>query len=218
MRLLTGNKNYSTWSLRPWLLMRHVGIPFDEEKLSFNAPDFGERVRRYSPAGKVPVLIDGELAIWESLAIVEYLAERFPEKGIWPEDRAGRARARSVCAEMHSGFAELRARLPMNLEARFPTPPLEVTVQREIARIADIWRDCRERASGGPFLFGRFSAADAFFAPVALRFVNFSVQLPPVAAQYRDTLLGLPALQEWVAEALTENDFVERDERYRERR
>jgi glutathione S-transferase len=216
MKLVIGNKNYSTWSMRPWLVMRHAGIPFEEVKLSFNAPDFAEQVKRHSPAGKVPVLLDGELVVWDSLAIAEYLAERFPEKALWPDDRAARARARSACAEMHSGFAELRRGMPMNCEVSLPAPPYSLTVRKEAARLVELWLECRRRAADGPFLFGRFSVADAFFAPVALRFAGFSQPLPPVAAQYRDTLLGLPAVQQWVSEARAEHDFVPHDEPYRD--
>jgi glutathione S-transferase len=217
MKLLISNKNYSSWSLRPWLLMRHAGIPFEEEKLSFNDPHFHLRVKRYSPAGLVPVLIDDELVVWDTLAIAEYLAERFPDKGLWPEDRAARSRARSVCAEMHAGFAQLRSRLPMNCEAHFASFPLDVVVRRQVARMVEIWRDGRERfGAGGPFLFGRFSVADAFFTPVAIRFAGFDVPLPPVVAEYRDTLLGLPATQEWIAAAKAEHDFYAADEPYRE--
>jgi glutathione S-transferase len=216
MKLIIGNKNYSSWSLRPWILLRQAEIPFEEERLGFNAPDFAEQARRYSPTGRVPVLIDGDVVVWDSLAIAEYVAERFPEKALWPEDRAARARARSVCAEMHAGFQDMRSRLPMNCEAHFPAPPLDVGVRRDIARVVDIWLERERFSAGGPFLFGRFSVADAFYAPVAIRFAGFNVPLPPVAAAYRDTLLGLPAMQAWIAAGKAENDFVEKDEPYRE--
>jgi glutathione S-transferase len=218
LRLLIGNKNYSSWSLRPWLVLEHAGIPFEEEVISFNADDFKARVTRYSPVGKVPVLVDGDLAIWDSLAIVEYLAETFPDKALWPADRGARARARSICAEMHSSFQHMRSTLTMNLSVRFPHVLLTVGAQRDVARIIDMWADCRSRfGAEGPFLFGRFSIADAFFAPVTRRFITYDVKLPEVAARYVATIDALPAMQEWVAAARAENDFVPEDEPYRER-
>ena len=222
MKLLIGNKNYSTWSLRPWFLLRHAGIPFEEEVIDFNAADFRERVTRYSGAGKVPVLADGDLVVWDSLAICEYVAEKFAEKGLWPHGRESRAVARSVCAEMHSGFQEMRSRLTMNCQVRFSNVLLPKQARREVARIIEIWRDCRQRfgqgEDAGPFLFGRFSVADAFFAPVAVRFSGYGVDLPAVAQHYVDTILGLPAMQEWISAARAETSFVEDDEPYRESR
>ena len=216
MKLVIGNKNYSTWSLRPWLLLRHAGIPFEEEVVSFNADDFAARVGRHSPSGKVPVLVDEGLAIWDSLAIVEYVCERFPEKHLWPEDRAARAVARSICAEMHSGFSVFRSHMMMNCSARFPGLGWNIAVQKEIDRVLAIWRDTRGRfGRGGPFLFGAFTAADAYFAPVTQRFVTYEVKLPELAGQYVDTIQGLPAMKEWVAAARQENDFVPEDEPYR---
>ena len=218
MRLLIGNKNYSSWSLRPWLLLSHLEIPFEEEKLSFNDPAFKARVARYSPVGQVPVLVDGDVAIWDSLAILEYVAETFPERGVWPSDRAARARARSICAEMHAGFRALRNAMPMNCGLRFDWVPQDVQVQRDIARIVSSWTDCRARfGAGGPFLFGAFSAADAFYAPVVRRFLGFAVKLPDVAAAYVATMDALPAMRAWVKAGLAEHEFVEEDEPYRER-
>jgi glutathione S-transferase len=217
MKLLIGNKNYSSWSLRPWLLLSHLEIPFEEEKLSFNDPAFKVRVGRYSPVGKVPVLVDGDVAVWDSLAIVEYLAEKFPERGIWPSNGAARARARSICAEIHSGFKALRDALPMNCELRLDWAPGDLKVQRDIARIVDLWSDCRARHGGnGPFLFGAFSAADAFYAPVVRRFLGFDVKLSDVAVSYVATMNALPAMRAWVTAGLSEHDFVEIDEPYRE--
>jgi glutathione S-transferase len=217
MRLLIGNKNYSSWSLRPWLLMKQLGIPFEEELLSFNAPDFAARVRRVNPAGRVPVLVDGDLAIWDTLAIAEYLAEMKPEAGVWPKDRAARARARSLCAEMHSGFAAIRETLGMNCTARFPTPLLPNAVRREVERVLEIWRDARRQYGGsGPFLFGAFCAADAFFAPVTRRFVTYSIALPPEAQRYVEAIESLPAMQAWLTAGKEEREFVQRDEPYRE--
>ena len=217
MKLLIGNKNYSSWSLRPWLLLTHLEIPFEEEKLTFNDPAFKARVGKYSPVGQVPVLIDGDVVVWDSLAIAEYVAETFPDRGVWPADRAARARARSICAEMHAGFNALRDAMPMNCELRLDWVPQDVKVQRDIARIVASWSDCRARfGAGGPFLFGAFSAADAYYAPVVRRFLGFAVKLPEVAAAYVATIDALPAMRAWVTAGLAEHDFVEMDEPYRE--
>ncbi len=219
MRLIVGNKNYSSWSLRAWLLLRQAGIPFEEESLSFNAADFDERVLRYSPAGRVPVLVDGEVAVWDSLAIAEYVAERFPKKTLWPESPAARAHARAICAEMHAGFADLRSQLPMNCEARFERILPTLATRRDIERILAIWRDCRERnAAAGPFLYGRFTVPDAFFAPVVRRFLGHAVELSGTAAAYTRTIDELPAMREWMSAALAEHDYVAEDEPYRSAR
>jgi glutathione S-transferase len=219
MKLVIANKNYSSWSLRPWLLLREAGIPFEEVMIRFGEPDFSERVRRYSPVGRVPVLVDGDLTVWDSLAIAEYLAEQFPEKKLWPDARAARARARSICAEMHAGFSHLRSRMPMNCEATLPLGALEVTVLRDIERITEIWRGARGSfGTEGPFLFGRFSIADAYFAPVIWRFVTYATPLPPPAQAYVDTMTNLASMKEWLAAARAENEFVEFDEPYRRRR
>jgi glutathione S-transferase len=216
MKLVIANKNYSSWSLRPWLLLRHAGIPFEEQKISFNAPDFKERALRYSPAGKVPVLVDGDTVVWDSLAICERVAELYPDRHLWPENGADRALARSVTAEMHSSFASMRARMPMNCELTLPNVALDLEVQRDVARVVEIWRSCRAKYSSmGPFLFGRFSVADAFFAPVTRRFVTYGTELPDVARSYIDTISALPAMQDWLREALGEHDFVPEDEPYR---
>jgi len=219
MKLIIANKNYSSWSLRAWLLLRQADIPFEEEHIRFAAPDFAERVRRYSPAGRVPVLLDGEQRIWDSLSIAEYVAETFPEKQLWPADRSARALARSLCAEMHAGFPNLRQRMPMNCEAHLPGARTEVAVQRDIDRILEIWGDCRKaHAAGGPFLFGNFSIADAYFAPVVSRFATYGVALDATAQAYADHIAGLPAMQEWVRAALDEREFVAHDEPYRRQR
>jgi glutathione S-transferase len=217
MKLIIANKNYSTWSLRPWLLLRHSGIPFEEELIDFNAADFKTRVKQYSGAGKVPVLVDGELVVWDSLAIAEYIAEKYPEKALWPHAVPARAVARSVCAEMHSGFQELRSTLVMNCQTHFHAPLLPKEVRAQVARLVEIWRDCRERfGKDGPFLFGRFSVADAFFAPVTIRFTAYGIELPAVARDYVATIQELPAMQEYVAAARAETSFVDSDEPYRE--
>jgi len=216
MKLVIANKNYSSWSLRPWLLLKQAGIPFEEEKLSFNDPEFKARVRRYSPVGKVPVLVDGDLVVWDSLAIAEYVAERHPEAHLWPEEVVARGRARAICAEMHSGFAAMRNHMGMNCELSLPGAIFQRDVQADVARVLDIWRACREaHQAQGPFLFGRFSVADAFFAPVTRRFVTYGTPLPAVARHYVETIAALPAMQEWLTEALSENDFFLEDEPYR---
>ncbi|WP_211233988.1 glutathione S-transferase family protein [Chitinilyticum litopenaei] len=216
LQLLIGNKNYSSWSLRSWLLLRVLDIPFEEIRLSFNDPDFRLQVLQYSPAGKVPVLIDHGQAVWDTLAIAEYLAEHFPDAGVWPEDPQARALARCLCAEMHSGFGALRTAMPMNVEASLPGLGMTEAVQRDIDRLVAAWTDCRSRfGDAGPFLCGTFGAVDAFFAPVALRLTSHAVALPAAAQAYVDSLLALPALQQWCEEACREDDFVAADEPYR---
>jgi len=214
MKLVIGNKNYSSWSLRPWLVLTHAGIPFEEHKVSFNAPDFKAHT---GPAGKVPVLIDGDLTVWDSLAIVEYLAEKFPDKHLWPAAPAARAAARSICAEFHAGFPSLRNNLASNMTARLPGRGWNVAVQREIDRVCALWRDARARFAGdrGPYLFGEFSIADAYYAPVTRRFVTYAVSLPDDAVRYVETIGAVPAMQAWLAEAAAENDFFVEDEPYR---
>ncbi len=220
MQLVIGNKNYSSWSMRPWVLMRGLGLPFEERKLSFTlglGAGFAAAVRAYSPAGRVPVLIDGELAVWDSLAIVEYLHERHPDRGVWPQDSAARARARSLAAEMHSGFGALRQHCPMNVEAALPEVGARVlreqpAVRRDLERIAEIFA-----AATGPFLFGTFGAVDAFYAPVALRVRTYALPLPPAAAAYAERLLAAPGPAAWIADALQEHEWVPEDEPYRTR-
>jgi glutathione S-transferase len=216
MKLVIGNKNYSSWSLRPWLLLEQLGIPFDEEKLSFTAPDFKARALAASPSGRLPVLVDGDVVVWDSLAIVEYVAEKLPDRGVWPAASAARARARSICAEMHAGFSALRNRLGMNCELHLPLPVLDLAVRRDVARICDIWADCAHFASIGPFLFGAFSAADAYFAPVVLRFITYDVAVPEAGSRYIATMRALPSLKKWIVEARAENDFYAADEPYRD--
>lgn len=216
MKLIIGNKNYSSWSLRPWLLLSQAKIPFKEENLSFNATDFGARVRRYSAGGRVPILVDDDVTVWDSLAICEYVAEKFPDKQLWPAERTARATARSMVAEMHSSFQALRSRMPMNCSARFPGMGWDVTVQRDIDRILALWTEARRFGDGGgPFLFGDFSVADAYFAPVTVRFLAYDVKLPPLAQRYLETLHGERAMQAWLEAARIENDFVAANEPYR---
>jgi glutathione S-transferase len=215
MKLVIGSKNYSSWSLRSWLLLRQAGIAFEEIPLRFTAPDFKKQVLRYSPAGRVPVLIDGSLSIWDSLAIAEYVAENFADQMLWPSDRKQRAEARSVCAEMHSGFPALRSQMPMNVGASLPGRGWNIDVQRDIARINAIWAGRGRFTAAGPFLFGRFSVVDAYFAPVVWRFNTYQPDLPAQALDYVRMMLKLPAMQAWAAEASQENEFVVDDEPYR---
>jgi glutathione S-transferase len=218
MKLVIGNKNYSSWSMRPWILLKQLDIPFEEEKHSFNDPQWKARVRAVNPAGKVPFLVDEDLVVWDSLAIIEYVAEKFPDRGVWPANRAARARARSVCAEMHSGFPTMRSRLGMNCELRLPLPVLDAATRRDVARICAIWADCATfaDAAAGPYLFGAFSAADAYFAPVVRRFVTYDVAIPDAARRYVVAMEALPAMKQWMEVALAEKDFVVEDELYRD--
>ena len=212
LTLVIGNKNYSSWSLRPWLAMKHAGIPFVEHRVALYRPDSRRHVLEHSPTGKVPVLKDGMTTVWDSLAILEYLAERFPDPGLWPRSAAARARARSMSAEIHSSFAELRTHMPMNLRNSYPGRGLTPEVEADVARIVGLWTDCRAIASG-PFLMGEFCIADAMFAPVATRFVTYGVKLPPVCQRYVDTLTALPAMQAWYADARAERETVEEYDR-----
>lgn len=215
MKLVIGNKNYSSWSLRPWLLMRALEIPFEEELVPLYREDSKSRLLQHAPSGRVPVLHDGELVVWDSLAIIEYLAEQFPGVAVWPRDTEARAHARSVCAEMHSGFTALRSHMPMNCRASLPGEGQTPAVLADIARIGEIWEDCRRRhALEGPYLFGEFSAADAFFAPVVTRFVTYQVPLTELGDEYVETMRGLPALQEWYLAALKETERIEASEPY----
>jgi glutathione S-transferase len=214
LTLVIGNKNYSSWSLRPWLLLRQAGIPFEEVRIPLYGPDSAAQIARYSPAGKLPVLLDGATRVWESLAICEWLAERFPEAGGWPADGAARAEARSVAAEMHAGFTSLRAELPMNCRGRRDGVKPSPAALTQIERVRELWRACRERhGRGGPFLFGRFGIADAMYAPVVLRFETYGIPLAGAAREFADAILALPALREWVEAARAESEVLEKFER-----
>jgi glutathione S-transferase len=205
LTLVVANKNYASWSFRPWLALRQAGLPFEEVVIFLDQPDTREKIARYSPSGRVPVLRDGELAVWDSLAIIEYVAEKAPRAGLWPEDPGARAVARAVSAEMHSGFAALRKDLPMMFRGRFPAKPLDADVSQDIARIVALWGDCRERfGQGGPFLFGAFSTADCMYAPVVSRFLTYAVPLPPAAQDYVEAISSLPAWRAWATAAETE--------------
>ncbi|MDJ0838733.1 MAG: glutathione S-transferase family protein [Acidobacteriota bacterium] len=214
-KLLIGNKNYSPWSLRPWLHLVEAGIPFEEIRVPLFAGNWREEISRYSPAGRVPVLLDGDLAVWDSMAIHEYLAERHPDGMGWPEDRKARARARSVSAEMHSGFSGVRNELPQNIRARNPRKPedLSADCNAHVARILEIWTNCRRTyATDGPFLFGKLSIADMLYAPVVMRFVTYDIQLPPEAAAYSEAVRNLTGMQRWIRESEAEPeklDFID---------
>lgn len=211
-RLVIGNKYTSSWSLRPWLAMKVAAIPFREERINLRAPDKAEQIRAHSPAGKVPVLWAGDLMVWDSLAILEFLAERHPEKGLWPRDREARAVARSASAEMHSGFQALREHCPMKLLAEEPKSAHPEPVQVNIRRIVELWKDCRQRfGADGPFLFSQFSIADAMYAPVASRFRTYVADLAEfgddgTASAYIDAVFALPAMDAWAEGAKVEKD------------
>ncbi|AFY71359.1 Glutathione S-transferase domain protein [Thalassoporum mexicanum PCC 7367] len=200
LKLVIGNKNYSSWSLRPWLVLKQLGVEFEEILIPLFVGDWRQQIGQYTPAGKVPVLICDHFAIWESLAIMEFLVEQFPEANLLPTDPAARAMNRSIAAEMHAGFINVRTHMPMNGRARYPGMGRTIDVLKEINRITTIWRDCRNRyGSGGDLLFGHFTIADAMYAPVVLRFVTYGVELDPVCQAYLEAVLNLPAMQEWLA-------------------
>jgi glutathione S-transferase len=207
--LVIGNKNYSSWSLRPWLLLKHFGIAFREVRIPLYIDGAKEKIRAFSPAGKVPILLDGELAIWDSLAIGEYLAERHPDAHMWPADAAVRARARCISAEMHSGFGALRSQMSMNCKRSLPGRGRSPEALADVARIQALWTECRQQfAAKGPFLFGDFSLADAMYAPVVLRFNTYAVEMDPLVREYVDTILALPELAEWLQDALAETEII----------
>lgn len=209
LKLIIGNKNYSSWSLRPWLALKQVGLAFEEVRIPLYRPEFAEEIAAYSPAGRVPILVDGERTIWDSAAILSYLAERYPDLPWWPGDLEARTLARCVSAEMHSGFFGLREYMPMNCKARFPGKGLTPESEKDIARVRQIWSGCRETyGSKGDFLFGGFSIADAMYAPVVLRFVTYGVDVNAVERAYMDAVLALPAMQEWVQAGLAETEAM----------
>lgn len=212
LKLAIGNKNYSSWSMRPWLALRANDIPFVEMLIPLytDNPADKEQILSFSRAGKVPVLIDGDVTVWDSLAIIEYIAERYPEVKLWPDDVAARAHARSVCAEMHSGFMALRSECGMNLHRPIRPVALSADARANVARIEEIWRECRARhgakdpGAKGPFLFGRFGAADAMYAPVVHRLRTYAIDVAPDTKAYMDTMMALPAFQEWTRDGLAE--------------
>ncbi len=223
LRLAIGNKNYSSWSMRPWVLMKQAGIDFEELMVRFDSFDadsqFKSTITKLNPAGRVPVLLDGPLVVWDTLAIAEYLAESFPDRQLWPADKAQRARARSVCAEMHSGFAALRSNFPMNIEASLPEVGARILAEQEsvrtdLQRLDSMWGGLLT-ASGGPMLFGGFSIADAFFAPLVMRCRTYGLPLDARCSQYSDALVEMPGVAQWISEAMAEHDFLDFEEPYR---
>ncbi len=225
MQLFIGNKNYSSWSMRPWVLMRQLELHFEEVMLRFDFSahsHFRREVAHISPAGRVPVLVDDGFAVWDSVAIIEYLHDKFPGRSIWPDDIQLRARARCLVAEMHSGFSALRSHCPMNIEAHLPEVGAKIwaeqaAVRADVTRIELMWAQAL-LDSGGPFLFGKFSAVDAMYAPVCIRLRNFGLPVPPSSQRYIASMLATPAVSAWVAEARAEHDFFAEDEPYRTHR
>ena len=223
LQLYIGNKNYSSWSMRPWVLLQQVGIAFEEVMVNFDSfaadSQFKRTIQGINPVGKVPVLVHDGLAIWDTLAIAEYLAEQFPEKHLWPQDRAARARARSICAEMHSGFMGLRSACPMNIEAHLPDVGAlalrdKPAVRADLERICSLWGGLLQ-AHGGPMLFGDFTIADAFFAPVVMRLKTYALPVPLEIAAYIDRVCALPGVKAWIDGALAEQDFIDFEEPFR---
>lgn len=226
LQLYIGNKNYSSWSMRPWVLLQQAGIPFEEILVRFDSfasdSKFKATLKNVSPTGKVPALVDGDLAVWDTLAIAEYVAEKFPDKHLWPADPKARAIARSVSAEMHSGFTALRTHCGMNIEANLAHIGEVIwrdhaAVRADVQRLADMWGALLER-SGGPMLFGEFTIADAFYAPVCSRIVTYALPVPAPIRAYIDRVMALPGVTAWVQGALAEQDFIAFDEPYRARR
>lgn len=208
LQLVIGNKNYSTWSMRPWVVLRAFNIPFEEIRIALDQPDTSTRIAQYSQAGRVPILLAGETTVWDSLAICEYLAEQFPEKNLWPEHVTARAQARSVCAEMHSGFSGVRSAMWMNIRAEFPGKGRTPAAQADIGRICEIWETCLTHSGPHQFLFGDFSIADAYYAPVVMRFRTYAVSLAPALQAYADRVVAHPAVAQWIAGALAETEVL----------
>jgi glutathione S-transferase len=223
LKLYVGNKNYSSWSMRPWVLLAQAGIPFDSVTVRFDAftpeSSFKQTMHKLNPAGRVPVLTDGDLVVWDTLAIAEYVAEQFPGNNLWPGDRAARARARSVCAEMHSGFSALRGSCPMNIEASLPEIGQLIwrdrpQVRDDVTRIVEMWSGLLEQHRG-PLLFGEFSIADAYFAPVCMRIRTYALPVPAAITAYVERVSALPGVRAWIDAALVEKDFLDFEEPYR---
>ena len=223
LKLYIGNKNYSSWSMRPWVLLRQAGVDFEEVRVRFDSFAPGSRFRTtmdaVSPVGKVPVLDHDGLVIWDTLAIAEYVAEQFPDRSLWPADRAARARARSLCAEMHSGFMALRSACPMNIEARLPEVGAlalrdKPAVRADLNRLVAMW-SALLREHGGPLLFGAFSVADAYFAPVVMRIRTYGLPVPADISAYMDCVCALPGVKGWIDGALAEKDFIDFEEPFR---
>jgi len=223
LKLYIGNKNYSSWSMRPWVLLKQAGIPFEEVMVRFDAftpgSQFKTTIGKINPVAKVPVLVDGDVVVWDTLAIAEYLAEQFPQQQLWPQDPKARARARSLCAEMHSGFGALRSACPMNIEASLPDTGALIWrdqpgVRADVARLVAMWQDALAH-SGGPLLFGDFSVADAYYAPVVTRINTYALPVPVDVRAYIDRVCALAGVKAWVAGAQAEKDFLAFEEPYR---
>jgi glutathione S-transferase len=223
LKLFVGNKNYSSWSMRPWVLLKQAGIPFEEVMVHFDSFDrdsvFKETINAISPAGRVPVLVDDGFAVWDTLAIAEYAAEKYPAKQLWPQNPKARARARSICAEMHSGFSALRGKCPMNIEASLPQIGALVwrdqpDVRADVQRIVTMWSNLLEEHKG-PMLFGEFTIADAYYAPVCMRIKNYALPVPGHITDYVRRVCSLPGVKAWIEDALAEKKFVDFDEPYR---
>jgi len=223
LKLFIGNKNYSSWSMRPWVLLTQAGIPFEEVMVRFDAftpgSQFKATIGKINPVAKVPVLVDGDVVVWDTLAIAEYLAEQFPQQQLWPQDPKARARARSLCAEMHSGFGALRSACPMNIEASLPDTGALIWrdqpgVRADVARLVAMWQDALAH-SGGPLLFGDFSVADAYYAPVVTRINTYALPVPADVRAYIERVCALPGVKAWVAGAQAEKDFLAFEEPYR---
>ena len=213
LKLIIGNKNYSSWSMRPWIAMKAAGIPFDETVIQLYVEGSAANIKAHSPAGKVPILIDGATRVWESLAILEYLAEKFPAADLWPADAAARAHARAISTEMHAGFVPLRSECAMNMARPVEKRPLSADATANIARVQDVWNEARSRfGAAGPFLFGKFSAADAMYAPVVSRFETYAIDVTAPVASYMQAMIALPAWQEWRRAALKETWVISRVE------
>jgi glutathione S-transferase len=224
LKLYIGNKNYSSWSMRPWVLLKQAGIAFEEVRVRFDSFDADSEFKRVmspvSPTGKVPALVDGDLVVWDTLAIAEYVAETHPDKKLWPADAKARARARSVCAEMHSGFGALRNHCPMNIEASLPDIGRliwrdKADVRADVSRLCGLWSELLAAQPAGGLLFGEFSIADAYFAPVCMRINTYGLPLPADLAAYVARVSALPGVKAWVEDALAEHDFIDFDEPYR---
>ncbi|KAF1045864.1 MAG: Stringent starvation protein A [Herbaspirillum frisingense] len=206
--LVIGNKNYSSWSMRPWVVMTAFDIPFKEVRVLLDQPDTAAEIARYTGSGRIPVLLDGDIAIWDSLAICEYLAEQFPDRGLWPARTDARAIARSICAEMHSGFSGLRSAMSMDIRGRYPGQGRTPDAQADIARVCEIWEECLAQFGHHDFLFSDFSIADAFYAPVVMRFASYQVPLAPALQAYADRVKAHPAVARWITEALAEKEIL----------
>lgn len=212
LKLVIGNKNYSSWSMRPWVAMTAFGIPFQEIRIPLDQSDTATKIAQYSASGRLPVLISGDITVWDSLAICEYLAEQFPDKNMWPQETRARAMARCICAEMHSGFSGLRSAMTMNIRASLPGVGRTPQAQGDIGRICEMWENCLSDFGHHEFLFGDFSIADAYFAPVATRFKTYDVFLGAALQAYVERVLSHPAVAQWIAAAKSEKEIISKYE------